>query len=176
MPATAPRSPTRRAQLRHPRPRGIRRTTRIPKGETVIEYRGQRTSWDDAMERPDSDPRTIRRTPSCSNWTMAASSTGVRGNAARWINHSCAPNCETYEDEDGRAASRPARRSSQALSSPTRHTTSCRWDGKSHQGRARALRMPLRDGECCGSLLSKPKKKKKKDKAKKKDKKGKSKK
>ena len=26
----------------------------------------------------------------------------VRGNAARWINHSCAPNCKSYEDEDGR--------------------------------------------------------------------------
>jgi SET domain-containing protein len=27
---------------------------------------------------------------------------GVRGNAARWINHSCAPNCKSYEDDDGR--------------------------------------------------------------------------
>ena len=26
----------------------------------------------------------------------------VRGNAARWINHSCSPNCDTYEDEGGR--------------------------------------------------------------------------
>src|SRR5690606_26357558 len=26
----------------------------------------------------------------------------VRGNAARWINHSCAPNCESQEDDDGR--------------------------------------------------------------------------
>ena len=27
---------------------------------------------------------------------------GRRGNAARWINHSCDPNCQTFEDEDGR--------------------------------------------------------------------------
>jgi uncharacterized protein len=26
----------------------------------------------------------------------------VGGNAARWINHSCEPNCETEESEDGR--------------------------------------------------------------------------
>ena len=26
----------------------------------------------------------------------------VKGNAARWINHSCDPNCKTFEDEDGR--------------------------------------------------------------------------
>ena len=26
----------------------------------------------------------------------------VRGNAARWINHSCDPNCETEETDDGR--------------------------------------------------------------------------
>jgi uncharacterized protein len=25
-----------------------------------------------------------------------------RGNAARWINHSCDPNCETEETDDGR--------------------------------------------------------------------------
>ena len=27
---------------------------------------------------------------------------GRRGNAARWINHSCAPNCSSFEDDDGR--------------------------------------------------------------------------
>ena len=27
---------------------------------------------------------------------------GVRGNAARWINHSCSPHCVTSEDDDGR--------------------------------------------------------------------------
>src|SRR6202023_672418 len=26
----------------------------------------------------------------------------VHGNAARWINHSCEPNCETEESDDGR--------------------------------------------------------------------------
>ncbi len=27
---------------------------------------------------------------------------GRRGNAARWINHSCKPNCKTKEDDEGR--------------------------------------------------------------------------
>ena len=27
---------------------------------------------------------------------------GLRGNAARWINHGCQPNCEAIEYDDGR--------------------------------------------------------------------------
>ncbi|MFN7856822.1 MAG: SET domain-containing protein, partial [Acidovorax sp.] len=34
----------------------------------------------------------------------------VGGNAARWINHACNPNCETEEDEDGRRVFIKARR------------------------------------------------------------------
>jgi SET domain-containing protein len=42
----------------------------------------------------------------------------IAGNAARWINHSCAPNCETYEDERGRVfvAARRAIRPGEELS------------------------------------------------------------
>jgi SET domain-containing protein len=63
--------------------RGVFAKRVIRRGERIIEYKGQRVSWDVAMERPDSDPDDP-------------------ANAARWINHSCAPNCVTCEDDDGR--------------------------------------------------------------------------
>ena len=34
---------------------------------------------------------------------------GVNGNAARWLNHSCAPNCESEIDDDGRVFIRAKR-------------------------------------------------------------------
>lgn len=66
-------------------------------GERVLEYKGERTSWREAVRRHQregidghtflfglSDGRVID---------------GNRdGNSARWLNHACAPNCETIED------------------------------------------------------------------------------
>ncbi|MEO6564419.1 MAG: SET domain-containing protein-lysine N-methyltransferase, partial [Casimicrobiaceae bacterium] len=36
--------------------RGVFAIAEIRRGEQVIEYKGKRSSWDEAMERPDSDP------------------------------------------------------------------------------------------------------------------------
>ena len=66
--------------------------------ERVLEYKGEITSWRNAVRRHQhegveghtflfglSDGRVID---------------GSRGgNSARWLNHACAPNCETVEDE-----------------------------------------------------------------------------
>jgi SET domain-containing protein len=81
--------------------RGVFAARAIRKGETIIEYRGRRTTWEEASETPsdDDDPyHTFLFSLDDGRVIDAA----VRGNAARWINHSCAPNCETYEDDDGR--------------------------------------------------------------------------
>jgi len=82
--------------------RGVFAARTIRKGTVIIEYRGERTTWELASERPDSDPSNPNHT-----FIFATSDGGVidasrRGNAARWINHSCAPNCRTYEDARGR--------------------------------------------------------------------------
>jgi SET domain-containing protein len=36
--------------------RGVFATAKIRKGAVILEYKGKRTSWDKAMQRPDSDP------------------------------------------------------------------------------------------------------------------------
>ena len=82
--------------------RGVFATTTIPRGECIIEYRGQRVSWDEAMQRPDSDPDDPAHTFLFQLDDGRVIDARVRGNAARWINHSCAPNCVTFEDENGR--------------------------------------------------------------------------
>ena len=96
---TAPAWRVRRSSIHG---RGVFAARDIARGETVIEYRGRRMSYDEACRRPDSDPDDPQHTFLFALDDGRVIDAGVRGNAARWINHSCAPNCETYEDERGR--------------------------------------------------------------------------
>ena len=82
--------------------RGVFAARTIRKGETVIEYRGKRMTWDEACEQPASDDADPYHTFLFSLDDGRVIDASIRGNAARWINHSCAPNCETYEDDRGR--------------------------------------------------------------------------
>ena len=61
------------------------------------------------MQRPDSNPQDPAHTFlfELDDGTVIDASRG--GNAARWINHSCQPNCETYEDSKGRILIRARR-------------------------------------------------------------------
>jgi SET domain-containing protein len=74
----------------------------IRKGTLILEYRGRRTSWDEATERPDSDPNDPAHTLLFELDDGTVIDARVGGNAARWINHCCDPNCATYEDDAGR--------------------------------------------------------------------------
>ena len=82
--------------------RGVFAKDKIRKGTVIIEYKGQRAKWEDAMQRPDSDPDDPAHTFLFELDDGRVIDARVRGNAARWINHSCDPNCKTFEDEDGR--------------------------------------------------------------------------
>lgn len=82
--------------------RGVFAAAEIPKGAQIVEYKGKRASWDEALARPDSDPDDPAHTFLFELEDGRVIDARVRGNAARWINHSCAPNCAPYEDEDGR--------------------------------------------------------------------------
>ena len=82
--------------------RGVFATRTIRKGADIIEYRGRRISADEADDLPDSDPDNPFHTFLFELNDGRVIDAGVRGNAARWINHSCQPNCVPYEDDEGR--------------------------------------------------------------------------
>ena len=82
--------------------RGVFATRTIRKGADIIEYRGRRISVEEADELPDSDPDNPFHTFLFELNDGRVIDAGVRGNAARWINHSCQPNCVPYENDEGR--------------------------------------------------------------------------
>jgi SET domain-containing protein len=82
--------------------RGVFATRTIRKGADIIEYRGRRITADEADDLPDSDPKNPFHTFLFELNDGRVIVAGVRGNAARWINHSCQPNCVPYEDDAGR--------------------------------------------------------------------------
>jgi len=83
--------------------RGVYAARRIRQGERIIEYRGERITWRQADRRPPSDPHDPHHTFYFSlDDGVHVIDASVGGNSARWINHSCEPNCETEESDDGR--------------------------------------------------------------------------
>jgi SET domain-containing protein len=81
--------------------RGVYAGRKLKKGERIIEYKGEVISWREADRRPPSDPDDPNHTFFFSLGDgKRVIDANVNGNAARWINHSCAPNCETEEDDD----------------------------------------------------------------------------
>jgi SET domain-containing protein len=75
--------------------RGVYAIAPIKKGTRIIEYLGERISHNEAdlryEKKGDDDGHTFLFI--ASNRTVIDA--GVHGNDARFINHSCAPNCET---------------------------------------------------------------------------------
>jgi SET domain-containing protein len=105
MPPPKPKAKPKRAYVVRNSPihgRGVFASRTIRKGETIIEYRGDRTTWKIALERPPSDPDNPHHTFFFETSEGVVIDAGVRGNAARWINHSCNANCQSYEDDDDR--------------------------------------------------------------------------
>jgi len=80
--------------------KGVFATALIRKGARIIEYRGVRSSMEVACERPHSDPANPFHTFIFELSDGTVIDGGEGGNDARWINHSCDPNCEAIEDDD----------------------------------------------------------------------------
>ncbi len=75
--------------------RGVYATQVIPKGARIIEYTGKRMPWADVPADPN-DPHTFIFGLDHGQVINA----GIDGNEARWINHSCDPNCEAIGKGD----------------------------------------------------------------------------
>lgn len=79
--------------------RGVFALRKIGKGERIIEYTGERISHDEADSRYPADDSTHTMLFIVDD-EIVIDATRI-GNSARWINHSCRPNCESV-DEEGR--------------------------------------------------------------------------
>ncbi len=80
--------------------RGVYAIRKIKKGETIIEYKGQMITWRQAERRHPHNPEDPDHTFFFHIDDKHVIDANVGGNAARWINHACDPNCESDIDEE----------------------------------------------------------------------------
>src|SRR5215470_7611224 len=79
--------------------RGVFAAHTIEKGTRIIEYKGKRILYSLACDLyPDEDDQPTH-TFLFEIDDERVIDAGQGGNAARWINHSCNPNCEAVDDE-----------------------------------------------------------------------------
>jgi hypothetical protein len=71
----------------------------LAEGETLIEYIGEIISWKEALKRHPHDPTDPNHTFYFHVDEKHVIDAKHGGNSSRWINHSCAPNCEADEQK-----------------------------------------------------------------------------
>ena len=81
--------------------KGVFAVAPIASGEQLIEYTGEVITWPEALRRHPHDPSDPDHTFYFHIDDKHVIDANVGGNAARWINHACAPNCEA-DEQDGR--------------------------------------------------------------------------
>jgi len=81
--------------------KGVFAVQDLAAGETLIEYVGERISWDEAQERHPHDPADPNHTFYFHIEDGSVIDALYGGNSSRWINHSCNPNC-IADEENGR--------------------------------------------------------------------------
>jgi len=81
--------------------RGVYAVAAIKADEVIIEYVGERISWDEAMDRHPHDPLQPNHTFYFHIDSGEVIDALHGGNSSRWINHACEPNCEA-DEVDGR--------------------------------------------------------------------------
>jgi len=103
MPSKSPLSGGRRIQTRRStvHGNGVFAVQDLAEGETLIEYKGEVINWKEALRRHPHDPAQPNHTFYFHIDDGRVIDGNVKGNAARWINHSCEPNCEA-DEVDGR--------------------------------------------------------------------------
>ncbi len=91
---------TRRIQVRRSgvHGKGVFAIRPLAEGETLIEYKGEVIDWPEALRRHPHDPSQPNHTFYFHVDEAHVIDGAVNGNASRWINHACEPNCEAEED------------------------------------------------------------------------------
>jgi len=79
--------------------RGVYAIAPIEAGSRIVEYKGERISWKEAVDRHPHDPAQPNHTFYFHLDTGQVIDALYGGNKARWINHACEPNCEAEEIE-----------------------------------------------------------------------------
>jgi SET domain-containing protein len=77
---------------------GVFATAPIAKGERIIEYRGQRRTHDDVDAGDEGSAESGHTFLFTLNDEYVIDG-ARRGNVAKWINHSCSPNCDSIIEE-----------------------------------------------------------------------------
>jgi len=81
--------------------KGVFALAALQRDEVIIEYKGQVIDWPEALRRHPHDPSQPNHTFYFHIDDERVIDANVGGNAARWINHACQPNCEA-DEADGR--------------------------------------------------------------------------
>lgn len=79
--------------------RGVYARVPIPEGRRIVEYRGQVITNAEAEARYPEDPTVVYHTFLFALDDDHMVDAGRGGNIARWINHSCDPNCEVVLED-----------------------------------------------------------------------------
>jgi uncharacterized protein len=101
-PSTPSAASGRRIQVRKSgiHGKGVFAARAMAKGERVFEYKGEIISWPEALRRHPHDPLQPNHTFYFHIDDDRVIDGKINGNAARWINHACTPNCEAEQDGD----------------------------------------------------------------------------
>jgi len=92
--------------------KGVFANRDFKRGEVIIEYKGEIITWDEALRRHPHDPSDPNHTFYFHLDDQFVIDGKYHGNAAKWINHACAPNCEA--DQQGNKVFIKARRAIKA--------------------------------------------------------------
>jgi SET domain-containing protein len=105
-PSAAPTTPSsgRRIQVRRSgvHGKGVFALQPIKRGERIIEYVGEIITWPEALRRHPHNPAEPNHTFYFHVDEQRVIDANVGGNASRWINHACRPNCKADQQDDGR--------------------------------------------------------------------------
>jgi len=101
LPHPPKKTPGKRIQVRRSgvHGKGVFALQDIAKGEALIEYVGEIITWKEALRRHPHNPKDPNHTFYFHIDDKYVIDALYGGNASRWINHACDPNCDADEEE-----------------------------------------------------------------------------